>query len=417
MISDRNDSPVTYLNKGQAYSITIVDTCPPLLNSQSNKYRTFIRISFHNTEQKLEPAACWQLWKEGRGLGEARRRGVEIRAVEYLGAIQGGSVVQNYGLIQLESSSFDGFCVLWSTNPTTRTSECTLSVQFNFLSTDFNRSKGVKGIAVRLCAKTEMVAGQLCDPTASKKSEVCYCKVKLFRDHGAERRLSNDITHVRKSFWKLQQQIQGYDIGVGSNGKWKRSSSTVISKCSNKHVTQLSNQRHLLSVSSQDGCGESGLGNDLHEKLSILQNMLLSGKPASVLGLRGDEDDDPDLYPVQFPDCLDHIGEHYTARQTSVDSNSFQDVLTRNNSMSTHLPCHFLDSQQIGPFNNPDCSRLPCELQSNKSLLKHPVRILKVKNSIEAVDIDPNYSPPAKRQRRPSKELNCPDNPRFFRLT
>lgn len=409
MVESADEIPISYLNKGQVYDITVMDLRPPMITPEPLQYRTFIRISFDIEEQRLNPAACWQMWEDSRGMSEAQQRGSEPLAIEF---VPDGERHQHF---QIEQVSVDGFCVTWVVEPGSRSQSCSIPIQFNFLSTDFSHSKGVRGVPVRLCAKTELLS--LEDTANPRGSEVCYCKVKLFRDHGAERRLSNDITHVRKSFWKLQQQIQGYDIGVGSNGKWKRSSSTVISKCSNKHVTQLSNQRHLLSVSSQDGCGESGLGNDLHEKLSILQNMLLSGKPASVLGLQGDEDDDPDLYPVQFPDCLDHIGEHYTARQTSVDSNSFQDVLTRNNSMSTHLPCHFLDSQQIGPFNNPDCSRLPCELQSNKSLLKHPVRILKVKNSIEAVDIDPNYSPPAKRQRRPSKELNCPDNPRFFRLT
>ena len=76
-------------------------------------------------------------------------------------------------------------------------------MRFNFLSTDFSLSKGVKGIPVRLCAKIELLSpGE--EVGAIYEAEVCYCKVKVFRDHGAERKLSNDVAYVTKAIERLK---------------------------------------------------------------------------------------------------------------------------------------------------------------------------------------------------------------------
>ena len=78
-------------------------------------------------------------------------------------------------------------------------------MRFNFLSTDFSHSKGVKGIPVRLCAKTEILSSGS-PQSPPEQSEICFCKVKLFRDHGAERKLASDILHIKKTIEKLKQQ-------------------------------------------------------------------------------------------------------------------------------------------------------------------------------------------------------------------
>jgi hypothetical protein len=74
MIKHATEIPVTYLNKGQAYSISIVDTQPSQMAAMPVTYRTFIRVSFEDEQQRQKPAACWQLWKEGRGSNEAHQR-------------------------------------------------------------------------------------------------------------------------------------------------------------------------------------------------------------------------------------------------------------------------------------------------------------------------------------------------------
>jgi hypothetical protein len=49
--------------------------------------------------------------------------------------------------------------------------------------------------------------------------QICFCGVKLFRDHGAERKLSNDIEHVKKTFEKLQQRLTQVETGMKKSGK------------------------------------------------------------------------------------------------------------------------------------------------------------------------------------------------------
>ena len=88
MIKHIDEIPVTYLNKGQAYSLSIVDTTPILLVPIGTRYRTSVRISFDDEQQRQRPAKCWQLWMEGRGTNEAHQRGGKLQAVEYVEASQ-----------------------------------------------------------------------------------------------------------------------------------------------------------------------------------------------------------------------------------------------------------------------------------------------------------------------------------------
>jgi len=300
MIKQADEIPVTYLNKGQAYSISLVDTAPVQSSAGPVKYRTFIRVSFEDEQQRARPASCWQLWKEGRGTNEAHQRGGRLQAVEFVDPSQvGGGEVQGRPRVELESSSFDGFCVTW-TPVHNAAPECSIAVRFNFLSTDFSHSKGVKGIPVRLCAKTEQLISAPGSPPDTVK-ELCYCKVKLFRDHGAERKLSNDIAHVKKTIDKLKQQIAQVESGMKDFGKRKRSGSISKAPPSARPGKVPKHKRTWSMSSSSSATGaRAPAEEDLHVKLATLQDMFSSTRPASVLYLKGEEHDDPDLHPVQL---------------------------------------------------------------------------------------------------------------------
>lgn len=112
-------------------------------------------------------------------------------------------------------------------------------MRFNFLSTVFSHSKGAKAVSNRLCAKTVVVS-----PGLSRSSpgvpEICFCRVKLFRDHEAEGKPSNDIAHVRETVEKLKQRVIQAETRLNSLGKRKRNKSidteatpgSVQGKCS-----------------------------------------------------------------------------------------------------------------------------------------------------------------------------------------
>lgn len=304
MIKHADEIPVTYLNKGQAYSISIVDTHATLPLPAGTKYRTYIRISFEEEQQRLKPASCWSLWKEGRGTNEAHQRGGRLQAVEFVEAKDMAREGDDKRTrVELESSSFDGFSVIW-TPAANGSPDCNIAVRFNFLSTDFSHSKGVKGIPVRLCAKTNPVTSDSGQPGGDKDAaEICYCKVKLFRDHGAERKLANDVAHVKKSTDKLKQQIAQAESGLKDVGKRKRSSASQAKTTTGepRHGKVPKHKRTWsMSSASSAGGGRPPIEEELHFKLQTLQDMFTSTRPVSVLYLRSDELDDADLHPISL---------------------------------------------------------------------------------------------------------------------
>ncbi|PHH60338.1 hypothetical protein CDD81_1823 [Ophiocordyceps australis] len=293
MIKHADEIPVTYLNKGQAYSLSIADTSL----QPAAKYRTFVRVSFEDDEQRQKPGVCWSLWKEGRGTNEAHQRGGKLQAVEF---VEAGQVVEGDDKrtrVELESSSFDGFSLVW-TPGSNGAPEVNIAVRFNFLSTDFSHSKGVKGIPVRFCAKTTVL------PPADGPTEICFCKVKLFRDHGAERKLTNDVAHVKKSIDKMKQQLAQIESGVKDMGKRKRHS-VVAKSLDVQRAGKMPKHKRTWSMSSASSAGGGGtrtsMEEELHIKLQTLQDMFTSTRPVSVLYLRGEELDDADVHPVSLP--------------------------------------------------------------------------------------------------------------------
>ncbi|OCK72975.1 hypothetical protein K432DRAFT_430810 [Lepidopterella palustris CBS 459.81] len=430
MIKHADEIPVTYLNKGQAYSISVVDTAPMQASAVPIKYRTFIRISFEDEQQRLRPGACWQLWKEGRGTNEAHQRGGRLQAVEFVDPSQvGGGDPQGRPSIELESASFDGFAVTWTPNLNT-VPECSVAVRFNFLSTDFSHSKGVKGIPVRLCAKTELLTSLPGSPPDTSKPELCYCKVKLFRDHGAERKLSNDIAHVKKTIDKLKQQIAQAESGMKDFGKRKRSGSISKSSTSSR-PGKVPKHKRTWSMSSASSTGNRAPAEeDLHLKLATLQDMFSSTRPASILYLRGEELDDPDMHPVQLagePQDLTKIDTNVDMamweRQSSNTGNTSSIVSPTPSSRSLHSgerrssvfkhaaplnPASRMSSNEWRNLSQTATGDLePTVGQQNISPPDVPIRVPKVHGDhslsgwIEALGVDYSYQPPPERMLKP----------------
>ncbi|KAG5984863.1 hypothetical protein E4U55_002790 [Claviceps digitariae] len=413
MIRQADEIPITYLNKGQAYVLSVVDTSTDTPSPPGTIYRTFVRVSFEEEEQRQKPSVCWGLWKEGRGLNEAHQRGGKLQAVEYVEAGQPTDSGDNLPRIELESSSFDGFCVTW-TPGANAPSELSLSVRFNFLSTDFSHSKGVKGIPVRLCAKTIALF-----PDSSPKddtiSEVCFCKVKLFRDHGAERKLSNDIAHIKKSIDKLKQQLTQLESGMKDVGKRKRLSSAAKMNESQRPEKVQKHKRtwSMSSMSSAGGGGNEGsvggggggtngmtLEADLKMKLQTLQDMFTSTRPVSILYLRGEEQDDPDLYPVSLPGDMSPPTKLEIRDGPSWQARSTKSSVT--GSMASPCPSSLsLVSQVSGVWQNVDGTTIPGKPSEQLSRVNRTDDTGTLSGWIEALGVDSSYRPPSEQMEKP----------------
>ena len=430
MIKHPDEIPITYLNKGQAYVISITDSVPLVPSVLPFKFRTFVRVSFEDEQQRQRPAACWQLWKEGRGLAEAHHRSGRLQAVEYVDPNQhSGDEPTGHSRFELESSSFDGFAVLWTPLPSASSAECSISVRFNFLSTDFSHSKGVKGIPVRLCTKTECIFSSTPDTPPISSPEVCFCKVKLFRDHGAERKLSNDIAHVKKTIEKLNQQITQAESGIKDFGKRKRTGSSQ-GKPLGERPGKLQKHNRTWSISSQNSSGRPAGEEDLHSKLSSVQDMFTSTRPVSVLYLKGAQEDDPDLFPVSLPGQLQGLSKVTSlSRQASWDQKPGSDSTPTNSCMVSPSPSNRSLPSQSTPKEKALFKR-PLELAKQFStpwiatdgfppIVDSPfileqagkvINSIKIQKEgpdsilpkwIEAVGIDASYQPPEERTAKP----------------
>ncbi|QSZ31994.1 hypothetical protein DSL72_001563 [Monilinia vaccinii-corymbosi] len=409
MIKYPDEIPVTYLNKGQAYTVSVVDSGSTRPLQPGTRYRTFIRISFEDEEQRERPASCWQLWKEGRGTNEAHLRGGKLQAVEYVETNQNGESDDRRTRVELDTASFDGFSVIW-TPGVNGAPECNIAVRFNFLSTDFSHSKGVKGIPVRFCAKTETLPSG--SPHANDASEVAFCKVKLFRDHGAERKLSNDIAHVKKTIEKLKQQINQAETGMKDFGKRKRGSTTKA-QLNEQRPGKVQKHKRTWSMSSASSAGGRVPMEDLHFKLQNSEAMFLSPRPVSTLYLRGSEQDDPDLHPVALagePLDLTKVNSHDNAIWAA--RSSAHSSTTGTSSIVSRSPSSIsLQSQAAASASNPlaswaDFQNLPpgdFQTQNPQHLASPPDQLTKVLKSddaggrggwIEALGVDSSYNPP-----------------------
>lgn len=423
MIKHPDEIPVTYLNKGQAYSISIVDTAPSAPSNLNARYRTFIRISFHDENQRAKPAQCWQLWKEGRGMNEAHQRGGKLQAVECVENTTSSEEEQKRGKVELENASFDGFAVIWSP-PANGSAETSISVRFNFLSTDFSHSKGVKGIPVRLCAKTELISsGSPRSPTEG--AEICFCKVKLFRDHGAERKLANDVLHVKKTIEKLRQQLQQNESnGMKLFGKKKHDGDLLKGAKPGKAPKH---KRTWSMSSASSVAGGKSAEEEANEKLLAMQEMFTSTRPVSVLYLRGSDLDDPDLHPVQLAGDVHDLNEEvWNRRRSSVATTASSFVSPSPSSTSLSALAESFSPERRDWADRGYHTIPPTMGTTNGSEV--PVKVKTVNEAgmlsgwIEAIGIDSSYRPPSEKPPRASMCIyilpvlpGSPSNNQYYR--
>lgn len=420
-----NEIPVSYLNKRQTYKISIQDTRPDRHLGTPTTYRTYIRISFHEDKQRAQPDQHWQLWKEGRGMNELHQHGGKLQAIEF---VPQPAAPGQHTHVHVEKTSIDGFSLTWNVPPGHRP-QCEVQFRCNFLSTDFSRSKGVKGIPVRLCAKNEVVGfSQAMGPPPSEP-EVSYCKIKLFRDHGAERKLTNDESAIKRAIKKIedgQRDTPGDEVDdeedlvpIGSSNKRKAGDISPLVR----RPSKISKHKRATSVSSDGSSQGQIIGEgDASQKLITLNQLLRSRLDYTSFSLRGEDLDDPDLCPVELNDK--------TTRPTSDSPTDLKRVARTNTGLSSGsqdstYPVSSTPRRQtylqiptpVTSQNNSEEWQTGAKVETEAdSFVANPQQLgsppdqkpvthvdLGPGRSIRAVDFDPNYVPPSAPQVKPGR--------------
>lgn len=416
MLRHSSDIPVTYLNKRQAYTISVVDTSPLVQNKEVKHYRTTVRIAFDEEDQRRTAPACWRLWKDGRGTLESGGNPDKLRAIDYEPIeTRSANEKKNNSETNLQvdeaNASFDRFTVTWSsssTNPAVY-----FCVRFLFLSTDFSHSKGVKGVPVRLVAKTEFLGTR--DSSTfqnTSASELAYCKIKLFRDKGAERKLANDRQHLERAIEKLRQQAQQVTTGnadsptVNSKRK-KRHSFTAASTIDASSTSPQRRHRRDWSISSTASTSSTA-GNprsqedEVQRKLDkahAMETMFASIRPVSLFSLIGDPADDPSLsfspiapqsqweapgIGIAYPPEVEKLTVNPQRSSPALSQTSFSSITSEKIPFAGSSPL-------VHPLSPPNAASMMVGMMGPQ--LSQKVHVQAISKDLDAMDVDPFYVP------------------------
>jgi len=327
-----DDSPLTYLNKGQVYWISIVDTAP-LSAVRPTKYRTSIRITFEAEEHRHNPIACWKRWEETLGVSESDRR--KLPGVEYAAEPATSAHCELLGTyVKLYTASLDGFSDQWTVCGQGDVVRCYIPVKFNVLSSDFSHSKALKDSPVRLCVQTQMGDSSLSFlRKPGEAAEMCHCKVRVFRAHEAERKLSDEYLHVKRTIENLKQRMSQEEVHVGSlANKYHTRSSLRGPAATNRYDVNW--QKRIWSKASTEENNEFD-EEESHLTLQTLQDKLLSTKRVSSLNLPGDKHDETDLYLIRH--LWNQIGDQETSFLTGENQESRPPSMRSRSSNSVSL--------------------------------------------------------------------------------
>ncbi|RUP43960.1 CP2 transcription factor-domain-containing protein [Jimgerdemannia flammicorona] len=205
------ESPLTYLNKGMSHANHVTSlqntcSCPRLFYHTGQHYAinlkdhdgydgditSTVKIAFHDETHRKGAQNFWKFWLSQQQPSKTARA-IDIEAHRgFVFAPTDADKSTSTGVKNIDSKSFDKISFQWNGKKGAK-----IYIKFNCLSTDFSRIKGVKGIPLRAYMESR-VDGH---PESLEKA---YCKIKLFRDKGAERKNKDDAKHLEKQLEKMR---------------------------------------------------------------------------------------------------------------------------------------------------------------------------------------------------------------------
>uniref|UniRef100_A0A3B4UCD5 Grainyhead-like transcription factor 2b n=1 Tax=Seriola dumerili TaxID=41447 RepID=A0A3B4UCD5_SERDU len=206
----QGEGPMTYLNKGQFYAVTLNElSANNRLRHPISKVRSVIMVVFSEDKNRDEQLKYWKYW-------HSRQHTAKQRVLDIADYKESFNTIGN-----IEEIAYNAISFTWDVNE-----EAKIFITVNCLSTDFSSQKGVKGLPLMIQIDTYSYNNR-----SNKPLHRAYSQIKVFCDKGAERKIrdeerklfrkkSKGLSFTRILYWK--------DGGVGVITVPKKSDTTYF---------------------------------------------------------------------------------------------------------------------------------------------------------------------------------------------
>lgn len=197
----QGEGPMTYLNKGQFYAVTLNElSANKRLRHPISKVRSVVMVVFSEDKNRDEQLKYWKYW-------HSRQHTAKQRVLDIADYKESFNTIGN-----IEEIAYNAISFTWDVNE-----EAKIFITVNCLSTDFSSQKGVKGLPLMIQIDTYSYNNR-----SNKPLHRAFLQIKVFCDKGAERKIRDE---ERKLFRK---KSKGKDGGVGVITVPKKSDTTYF---------------------------------------------------------------------------------------------------------------------------------------------------------------------------------------------
>uniref|UniRef100_A0A8C2WH31 Grainyhead-like transcription factor 2b n=1 Tax=Cyclopterus lumpus TaxID=8103 RepID=A0A8C2WH31_CYCLU len=187
----QGEGPMTYLNKGQFYAVTLNElSANKRLRHPISKVRSVIMVVFSEDKNRDEQLKYWKYW-------HSRQHTAKQRVLDIADYKESFNTIGN-----IEEIAYNAISFTWDVNE-----EAKIFITVNCLSTDFSSQKGVKGLPLMIQIDTYSYNNR-----SNKPLHRAYSQIKVFCDKGAERKIRDE---ERKLFRKKSKGLSCMIISVG----------------------------------------------------------------------------------------------------------------------------------------------------------------------------------------------------------
>jgi transcription factor CP2-like protein len=178
----QGEDTLTYLNKGQFYNLYFRANNDMILPS---RVKSVVYLSFLDEADRNIEYSHWQYWYELQANPNQKAFDIDRKNCE--------------GLAEKPTDlGYNAASFYWEPRIGAR-----VVLRINCLSTEFSSQKGVKGLPLHVVVDTYEDTETEIEP-----SHRAYCRVKIFRDKGAERKNKDETRSVER---RLQKFIRSYN--------------------------------------------------------------------------------------------------------------------------------------------------------------------------------------------------------------